>query len=112
MKPLRNPLLLWDEHEGIVTLRVQHGRKGNWKMRMMHVLVPLPEERPVLLDTIGSDVWLMIDGEHSLGQIAHTLAKKYKLENREAELSVQQYFKDLARRGYIGFAEIPEIDEN
>lgn len=111
MKPLRNPLLLWDEHEGRVILRVQHGKKGNWKMRLAHVFVPLPEERAVELDAIGSDVWLMIDGEHTIGQIAQTLAKKYKLENREAELSVQQYFKDLGRRGYIGFAEIPKIDE-
>lgn len=112
MKPLRNPLLKWDEHEGRVILRVQHGKKGNWKTRLAHVFVPLPEERAVELDAIGTDVWLMVDGEHTIGQIAQTLAKKYKLENREAELSVQQYFKDLGRRGYIGFAEIPEIDES
>jgi hypothetical protein len=105
LKPLRNPLLVWEEREGRIILRVQHGKKGNWKLRLAHIFVPLPDERVVELDAIGSDVWNMLDGQHSVGEISRALAKKYKLENREAELSVQQYFKDLGRRGYIGFME-------
>lgn len=101
--PARNPNLAWVEEEGKVVLLIRHEIKKNWKTRLLGLFVSLPEDRRIALDAIGSDVWHMIDGKNTLGLIAQKLAEKYKLSSREAELSLQQYFKELARRGYIGF---------
>lgn len=103
--PARNPNLDWTEEEGKVVLLIRHDMGKNWKTRLLRLFVSLPEDRRVSLDAIGSDVWQMIDGNNTLGQIAKELAKKYKLSGREAELSLQQYFKELGRRGYIGFVK-------
>lgn len=103
LRPIRNPNLEWTEEEGRVVLLLIRGTKKNWKARLLRVFVPIPEKRRIALDAIGTDVWKMIDGENQLGQIAQKLARKYKLSPREAELSLQQFFKELGRRGYIGF---------
>lgn len=103
LKPVRNPGLEWTEEEERVVLTIRHETRTNWKARVMRLVVAVPKERRVALDAIGSDVWRWTDGENTLGFIAQKLAKKYKLSSREAELSLQQFFKELGRRGYIGF---------
>jgi len=101
LRPCRNPALEWFESDGRVVLNVK--RENNWKTRLLSIFVPLPDDRKVVLDPIGTDVWQMLDGQTSIGTIAKALAAKYKLTSREAELSVQQFFKELGRRGYVAF---------
>jgi len=101
LRPMRNPDLEWLEEDGHVILHVKLAQ--SWKTRLINVFLQVPRDRRVVLDAIGTDVWQMLDGQITIGQIAKSLAKKYKLNAREAELSLQQFFKDLGRRGYIGF---------
>jgi Coenzyme PQQ synthesis protein D (PqqD) len=101
LRPLRNPALEWAVEEGQVVLEIK--RASNWKTKLLNIFVPLPESRRVVLDPIGSDVWQMLDGETTIEYIGKSLAKKHKLTPREAELSLQQFFKELSRRGYVGF---------
>jgi hypothetical protein len=103
LRPIRNPALEWSEENERVVLCIKHGERRSWKLRLVNLLVPLPPDRRVALDAIGTDVWRMLDGRNTVGRIAKTLAKKYKLSPREAELSLQQFFKELGRRGYVGF---------
>lgn len=103
LRPVRNPNLEWTEEEDRVVLQIRHFEKKSWKMRLVNLLVPMPDNRRIVLDAIGTDVWRMTDGQNTLGRIAKELAKKYKLSPREAELSLQQFFKELGRRGYVGF---------
>lgn len=103
LRPVRNPNLEWSEEEGRVVLQIRHVAKKGWKMRLMNLLVPMPDNRRIVLDAIGTDVWQMTDGQNTLGRIAGALAEKYKLSPREAEMSLQQFFKELGRRGYVGF---------
>lgn len=102
LRPWRNPALQWFEEENRVILHIQ--RQQNWKTKILNLFVPLPEERKIALDAIGTHVWRMLDGKNTVGAIARSVAKEYKLVEREAELSVQQFFRELARRGYVGFA--------
>lgn len=99
MRPQRNPRLQWEERDGAVVLQIR--RKSNWKTRLAGLVVPVPEDRTVVLDAIGTDVWKQLDGQTSVQQIVQSLAKKYKLSAREAEISLQQFFKELSRRGYV-----------
>jgi hypothetical protein len=103
LRPIRNPELEWKEENERIVLCIKHGERKNWKLRLANLIVPLPPDRRVALDAIGTDVWRMLDGKNTVERIAKSLAKKYKLGPREAELSLQQFFKELGRRGYIGF---------
>ena len=108
LRPVRNPALAWDEQNGIVVLRIEQQHTPNarsWKARMASVFVKLPEQRVVELDALGTDVWKMLDGKTTMGAVINALAKKHRLEKKEAELSVQQYFKELSRRNYIAFLQ-------
>lgn len=105
LRPVRNPGLEWEEEEGRVVLHIRHFEKRNWKMRLVNLLISMPDNRRIVLDAIGTDVWQMTDGQNTLGRIAKSLAEKYKLSPREAELSLQQFFKELGRRGYVGFVK-------
>jgi Coenzyme PQQ synthesis protein D (PqqD) len=103
LRPLRNSALEWAVEEDQVVLEIK--RVSNWKTKLLNIFVPLPESRRVMLDPIGSDVWQMLDGQTTIEYIGKALAKKHKLTPREAELSLQQFFKELSRRGYVGFVE-------
>ena len=103
LRPMRNPELEWAEVDGKVVLDLKHQKGTSWKHWVASLVMPTPPNRKVELDTIGSEVWLLIDGKNTLGSIASKLAKKYQLSPREAEMSLQQYCKELGRRGYVGF---------
>ncbi len=99
--PVRNRLLEWAEDEQqLVTLRVPK-RQGRW-FRLLERVVSVPEHRQVLLDEVGSDVWRLCDGETSIDAMIQALAKKYRLNRREVEVSLSLYLKQLAKRGYVG----------
>ena len=102
LRPLRNPQLEWSDENDAVVLHIK--RVKNWKTQMLNLLIPIPSEHTVELDKIGTDVWRLIDGTRNIGQIARELAEQHQIEKREAEVSLQQFFKELGRRGYIGFA--------
>jgi hypothetical protein len=102
LRPWRNPSLEWFEEEERVILHIK--RQQNWKTKILNLFVPLPEDRKIALDAIGTHVWRLLDGKNTVGTIARSVAKEYKLVEREAELSVQQFFRELARRGYVGFS--------
>jgi hypothetical protein len=103
LRPVRNPELEWAQVDGKVVLDLKHQQRVGWKQWVVGLIMPTPPNRQVELDTIGSEVWLLIDGKNTIGGIAGKLAKKYQLTPREAELSLQQYCKELGRRGYVGF---------
>jgi hypothetical protein len=99
--PLRNGLIEWSrDGEDQIVLRVpwRRDRLG----RVLKRLVSAPDYRQVILDEVGSDVWELCDGKHSVDGIIQALAGKYKLNRREVELSLAVYLRTLAKRGYIG----------
>jgi len=54
------------------------------------------------LDQLGSAVWGLIDGRRSVGRISKMFAGEHKLLNREAEVAVTRFIRELGRRGIIG----------
>ncbi len=71
-------------------------RLGLWDGRVLR--------KTVGLDVLGTAVWRAIDGRASVAAIAAGLARDYRLDTREAELSVAQFLRQLGRRGAIGVA--------
>ncbi len=68
--------------------------------------VGLWDKRPMIkqleLDEMGSFVWSLIDGSHSVQAIADAFVSQYKVQQREAELSVTAFIKNIGQRGIIG----------
>lgn len=64
------------------------------------------DQRPMIkhleLDEMGTFVWRLIDGEHSVRQIAEAFVEHYEVQPREAELSVTAFIKTIGQRGIIG----------
>ena len=101
LRPWRNPNLEWFEEDGRVVLDIK--RTTNWRTRLMDLFFPLPREKRVVLDAIGSFVWRNLDGQATVREISQRLAQEYKLTPREAELPLYQFFKELGRRNYVAF---------
>jgi hypothetical protein len=107
--PVRNDRIGWEVREPkpealdaspVVVLKVPRRQDGYW--RILNRMFDGPAYREVVLDELGTDVWLQCDGENSVEALIRFLAKKHKLERREVELSLTTYLTTLARRGYVG----------
>jgi len=54
------------------------------------------------LDALGTSVWDLVDGSRSVRQIIKFFAETHRLENREAEVSVTRFIRELGQRGLLG----------
>jgi hypothetical protein len=79
-------------------------RRNDWLGKLLAFLFFVPRERKVVLEPIGSEVWDLCDGKHSVSEIAEALMKKHKLDRREAETSLSEYLRRLGRRRLVVFA--------
>jgi len=108
IKPLRNPNLEWEyNEEGYVVAMLT--RRSGLSSKLISFFIAAPEERRVVLDEVGSFVWKMCDGQHSVEQISEALSDKYILTRREVEVSLNEYLRMLAKRGMILVAVPQEI---
>ena len=67
-RPVRNPELKWrvnDEECIEVVIPRRRDRMG----RIMGWLFAVPESRPVALDEVGTHIWGLCDGEHTVGDL-------------------------------------------
>jgi hypothetical protein len=102
--PVRNSLVQWETNEQdevVLKIPQRQDRTG----RMLRRFFAAPAFKQVVLDELGSDVWHLCTGENSVDAIVKVLARKYKLGRREVELSLANYLRTLAQRGYIGLAK-------
>ncbi len=86
--------------DGNVVLLVP--RPDNWWVRWVSSSFKLPAYKRVALDELGSFVIEHCDGAHSVRDVVDKFAKKYRLNRREAEVSMNTFLRDLARRSIIG----------
>ena len=97
--PVRNPTLTWKKYpsgEIAVIIKLEQKKRG-------FKLVKPPKEKKILLDKVGSFVWELCDGKHTVDDIINELVSKYKLHRREAEASLTLYLRMLSQRLLIGF---------
>ncbi len=110
MKPVRNPMLKWEKNERgnvVITIPLQRPEEAKKRRSILSSIAQPPRERRIELDTIGSIVWELCDGERTVENIAKYLNEKYKLLLVEAETSLNAYFNQLSQRGLLGFI-VPE----
>lgn len=108
--PVRNPsLTTHEDDEGLIAVELP--RRKDWVGNALGFLFFVPESKPVQLDEVGSFVWNLCDGDHTVNEIVDALAKEYKLNRREVEVSLTEYLQKLGKRGMVGFAVPREVAE-
>ncbi|MCG9134335.1 PqqD family protein [Candidatus Poribacteria bacterium] len=104
--PVRNQLITWEvDDKGEASLVIP--QKDKLWTRLASKLFMLPNKRVIVLDSIGTYVWQMCDGKHTISQIIKSVQNQYQLTRKEAETSLFTYMQQLGKRNFIGFA-IPQ----
>lgn len=104
LRPGRNSLLTYEKREtGETVLTIPQNEKVNPITRAMARWLRAPKERKVELDEVGGFVWELCDGDHTVEAIVHKTSRQYKLNRREAEVSVTMFLQMLHERNFIGF---------
>ncbi len=99
-RPLRNAGIQYTEKNGEIHLTLE--RRMTLSARILAKIFIIPKKRILVLDSIGSEVWKLCDGKNRVIDIVKQLAKHHKLSEYEAEVSLMEYFKILAKRGIVG----------
>ena len=95
-----NPVIETDTgDDGTVVLKVKR-REGFWGV-FLGAIFMVPKERKIALDKIGSEVWRLCDGAHSVKHIAGVIGERFKLHRKEAEMSVMNFLDSLAKKQLI-----------
>lgn len=103
-KPIKNTLVHWERNEqGEVILHLPR-QKNRWTNLLDRLFFPLPEEKVISLDEVGTKLWDLCDGKTSVREIIERLQSKFNLSRKESEVSSLEYLKKLAQRRIIGFA--------
>jgi hypothetical protein len=103
-KPLRNPEIEW-EHAGVDEVCLLIPRSRDLLGKALCRIFRAPSHKRVTLDEVGSFVWELCDGEHSIEQIVNATGKKYNITRRECETSVGVYLKTLGERRYVALRQ-------
>ena len=104
LRPGRNSLLTWEKKEGgEILLTVPQNDTVPKITKMMAKYLKVPNERRVELDEVGAFVWELCDGNNTVDSIVQKTSKHYKMNRREAEVSVTMFLQMLHERNFIGF---------
>ena len=104
--PVRNQLIKWEiDDKGEASLVIP--QKDQLWIRFASKFFMLPNKRVIVLDSIGTYVWKMCDGEHTISQIIKRVQNQYQLTRKEAETSLFTFMQQLGKRNFIQFA-IPQ----
>ena len=60
------------------------------------------QTKKLQLDAMGTAVWDLVDGNRSVRRIVQIFAATHRLDNKEAEISVTSFIRELGQRGLLG----------
>ncbi|HZO90132.1 MAG TPA: PqqD family protein [Chthonomonadaceae bacterium] len=104
LRPGRNSLLSWEKRDsGETVLTVPQNQKVGRMTRWLAKWMNVPNARHVELDEVGGYVWELCDGHHTIESIVQKTGRQYKMNRREAEVSVTMFLQMLHERNFIGF---------
>lgn len=104
LRPARNTLLTWETREsGETVLTVPENESVSKLTRWMARRLNVPTEHKVELDEVGGFVWQLCDGSRTIDSIVQETRSRYKMNRREAEVSVTTFLQTLHERKFIGF---------
>ena len=106
LRPLRNQSIAWERKAETETettgAHLTVPRREDKLGQIMTRLFQIPASKTIELDEFGAAVWEKCDGRHSVEQLIVFTAGAYKLNRRQAEVSVVAFMRMLAQRRLIG----------
>lgn len=108
-RPVRNAAARVEEHDGDrVVVYVRQKRPG-FLVPPLSWIVPFRRERRAVLDTVGTRLWRMCDGERTVEALVDSFRSRYGLTFHESRTAVTGYLRLLTERGVIAIAtqELP-----
>ncbi|MCK4970209.1 MAG: PqqD family protein [Thermoplasmata archaeon] len=111
LKPRRNPNVFWEEDEetGLVTL-IYPKNLSSFERTLATVFKPVMElRRP--LDSPGSFIWLMCDGDNNIATICTAVDQAFKETMEPVLKRVVGFIQLLAQRGLIDLTRETHEDQ-
>jgi len=102
--PVRNPQITEQKNDNGEVCLAYQVRVRPWFQNIVRKISGRPDaviERKLQLDSLGTVVWQMINGQRRVREIIKDFQAMHKLNSREAEISVTAFLKDLGRRGLV-----------
>ncbi len=65
------------------------------------VLVQARQRQIIIFNEVGSRIWELCDGRHTLGDIINTLAQEFLVSRRELATDVGSFLKELFQRDLV-----------
>lgn len=97
--PIANPSIRYEEDaKGVVTILIPVATSGSKQAE---------RTARIKLDVIGSKVWKKIDGKTSLNEMVQWMKKEFMLTEREAEVSLSMFMKNLVEKKLVALALPP-----
>lgn len=90
-----------DEDGNIVVILELEYRGIMGKLLKIFSLTPPPKYKKIILDRVGSEIWKLCDGEHTIDDIIRKVIKLTGLSRRNAELATYNYIRQLVEKGLI-----------
>ena len=110
LRPLRSASIAWemktDAETPGATLTVP--RREDRYGQILSRIFQIPSTKTIELDEFGAAVWEKCDGRHSVEQLVVFTSRAYKLNRRQAEVSVVSFMRMLAQRRLIGLETVKE----
>jgi len=102
-KPLRKPGLSWTaDEDGTVTLEMENRGIAN---RLLQLLLRKPRVSYIHLDTMGSFLWPLLDGETDLTDLGKLVEVRFGDEAKPLYERLARYMQTLESCGLIVWAE-------
>ena len=105
LRPLRTASVAWEvkpEDSEAPGVQITVPRRDDKMGQILSRLFQIPATKTIELDEFGAAVWEKCDGRHSVEQLVTFTATAYKLNRRQAEVSVVSFMRMLAQRRLIG----------
>ncbi len=100
-RPVLNRLVKLDRAEdGNIILQIP--RRDTATARAVARVFGIPPYRRVALDELGTFVIELCDGQHTVRELVDKFSKRFRLNRREAEVSLSTFLRTLGRRSIIG----------
>ncbi len=105
LRPVRTASVAWKakpEDSETPGVQITVPRRDDKVGQILSRLFQIPATKTIELDEFGAAVWEKCDGRHSVEQLVTFTASAYKLNRRQAEVSVVSFMRMLAQRRLIG----------
>jgi hypothetical protein len=87
-------------------------RQPRWLRPPISWIIRPTLSRSFSLDTIGTRVWSLCNGERTVENIIDLFSAQYALTFHEARIAVTEYIKLLVQRGVLAIGQPASVDMN